>query len=169
MAVQYPIIIDVEASGFGSYSYPIEVGFILENQTKYCTLVKPENHWVHWDYSAESLHHIKRDELVSKGKSAFAVAQQLNAMLQGKTVYSDAWVVDQPWLIRLFEAAGLDMQFNLSSIELILNEQQINLWDEMKVAVIEDLALRRHRSSNDAHIVQETFSRTLTKMLNLSA
>lgn len=169
MTKQPPIIIDIEASGFGSYSYPIEVGLILENKTKYCTLVKPEEDWVHWDSSAEDVHQITRDKLFSHGRTATVVAQQLNTLLSGKTVYSDAWVVDRPWLISLFEAAGIEMEFKLSSIELILKEQQIDLWDDMKIIVIQDLDIRRHRASNDAHVIQETFSRTLDQALMMSA
>ena len=158
-----PIIIDIEASGFGSHSYPIEIGVILEDKSKYCSLIKPESTWVHWSEEAEQIHHINRDSLVTHGRSPRVVAKNLNTILHGKTVYSDGWVVDNPWLIRLFDAAGVKMEFTLSSIELILKEQQINLWDEMKNTVIRELNISRHRASNDAQIIQETFYRTLNQ------
>ncbi|WP_426357347.1 hypothetical protein ACPUVO_12845 [Pseudocolwellia sp. HL-MZ19] len=161
MAKYSPIILDIESSGFGSHSYPIEIGVIFEDKSKYCSLIKPESNWVHWSEEAEQLHHIKRDSLTIHGKSAYDVAKRLNKLLHGKIVYSDGWVVDSTWLIRLFEAAKIEMTFSLSAIEMILKEQQMNLWDEMKKKVISELKLSRHRASNDAQIIQETFTRTL--------
>jgi hypothetical protein len=35
-----PNIIDIEASGFGVDSYPIEVGIVLSTGQKYCALIK---------------------------------------------------------------------------------------------------------------------------------
>jgi hypothetical protein len=35
-------------------------------------------------------------------------------------VYTDGWVVDKPWLTTLFYAAGVDMKFTVSSLEMIL-------------------------------------------------
>jgi len=156
-----PVIIDIESSGFGSHSYPIEIGVILEDKSKFCSLIKPESSWVHWCEDAEKVHRINRDSLVSHGKSSLSVAKKLNKILKGKTVYSDGWVVDSTWLIRLFEAAGISMAFTLSAIEMILKEKQIDRWDEMKSSVISELNLSRHRASNDAQIIQETFTRTL--------
>lgn len=39
--VMYPIIIDAEASGFGTDSYPIEVGVALGDASRHCYLVSP--------------------------------------------------------------------------------------------------------------------------------
>jgi len=161
MTIYSPIILDIESSGFGSHSYPIEIGVILEDKTKYCSLIKPESNWVHWSEEAEKIHHIKRDSLINNGKSPYDVANHLNKLLNGKIVYSDGWVVDSTWLIRLFEAAQLEMTFSLSAIEMILKEQQMRRWDDMKNVVIRELKLDRHRASNDAQIIQETFTRTL--------
>lgn len=155
-----PIIIDLEASGFGPQSYPIEVGVVLENSDRFCTLISPEEEWTHWSDSAEALHGISRVNLVAAGKSARRVAEQLNGWLEGKTVYSDGWVVDKPWLTTLFYAAGIPMKFQVSSLELIMTESQINVWDDTKAEVIESSKIGRHRASNDAWIIQETYRRT---------
>ena len=37
-----PIIIDIEASGFGRGSYPIEVGLVLPDGTPHCFLIAPD-------------------------------------------------------------------------------------------------------------------------------
>ena len=40
-----PPILDVEASGFGPGSYPIEIGYVLGDGTAYCTLISPAISW----------------------------------------------------------------------------------------------------------------------------
>ena len=100
-----PCIIDIEASGFGAGSYPIEVGTVLTDGSAYCSLISPEPDWRHWEHSAEGVHGITRETLREHGKPAAAVAQALNDRLRGHTVYTDAWYHDYQWLARLFDAA----------------------------------------------------------------
>jgi hypothetical protein len=156
-----PYIIDVEASGFGSNGYPIEVGLALEPGQRYCTLIKPADHWNHWDEQAESLHKISRENLLRKGRPLTEVALELNRLLENKIVFSDAWSVDNAWIIQLFAAAGIEKAFNISALEMLLNEQQMNLWATIRNCVVADLGLKRHRASNDSWIIQETYIRTL--------
>ena len=161
--ISKPIILDIEASGFGSTSYPIEVGVAMEDDSKYCALILPAPSWTHWDEDAESIHHIKRSTLATYGKSPREVAIQLNALLIGKTVYSDGWVVDRPWITTLFYEAGVNLAFEVSALEMILSEGQMAFWHKTKLEVIADLNLIRHRASNDAWIIQETYQRTYKK------
>lgn len=156
-----PIIIDIEASGFGSDSYPIEIGVALPDKQKYCSLIKPADGWTHWDQSAESVHGISLETLHDVGKSPHEVAYQLNKMLEGKTAFSDGWVVDKPWLVTLFEAASREMKFTLSPLEMILSEKQMDNWHETKSIIIEQNHGDRHRASYDAWVIQETFNQTL--------
>jgi hypothetical protein len=155
-----PFIIDIEASGFGPHSYPIEIGVALEPGTKFCSLIAPAADWTHWDISAEQVHHISREILETHGKPAIQVALSLNELLGNSTVYSDGWVVDQPWLTELFSRSGVSQQFSISPLEMILSEDQMAVWHEVKDRVISDLALTRHRASYDALIIQETWLRT---------
>ena len=155
-----PYIIDIEASGFGPFSYPIEVGVALGPGTKYCSLIAPALDWTHWDAAAEQVHHISRSILETHGKPAVQVALSLNELLGNATVYSDGWVVDQPWLTQLFSRSGVSQQFSISPLEMILSEDQMAVWHEVKNRVITDLALTRHRASFDALIIQETWLRT---------
>lgn len=157
-----PCIIDIEASGFGSHSYQIEVGFVTPEGRRYCSLIKPHPQWTHWDQQAESVHKISRDTLQTHGKPAHLVARELNEQLSGITAYSDGWVVDSPWLNTLFAAAGLQMQFMLSPIEAILSENQLAYWDSTKTRILEESVIDRHRASNDAFLIQETY-RALTE------
>jgi hypothetical protein len=75
---QTPIIIDVEASGFGGQSYPIEVGIAMEDGDKYCSLILPAEDWIHWDSDAEKVYRIARDILETYGKPMREVAEHLN-------------------------------------------------------------------------------------------
>ena len=156
-----PYIIDVEASGFGSKSYPIEVGLALEPGQRYCTLIRPADHWRHWDEQAESVHRISREQLSINGRPVIEVALELNHRLKNKIVFSDAWGVDNAWVIELYAAAGMDKAFGLSPLEMILSEKQIDVWVQTRDAVVKDLGLQRHRASNDSWIIQETYVRTL--------
>jgi len=158
-----PIIIDVEASGFGGSSYPIEVGIALDDDTKYCSLILPAPEWAHWDSDAEKVHRIARDILETYGKPLEEVAAHLNRLLEGKTLYTDGWVVDKPWLTTLFAEAGMEMKFQVSPLEMILNERQMERWHETKDRILAEVQKHRHRASFDAWIVQETFRRTLAE------
>ena len=155
-----PNIIDVEASGFGSLSYPIEVGVINQAGKRFCSLIKPQNDWTHWDAQAESLHGISRQLLEEKGLPVHDVCQQLNQFMAGQIVYSDGWVVDDTWLIKLFDAAKVTQQFHVSSLEMILNETQMSQWHTTKDKLFEQMQEQRHRASSDAALVQNTFVTT---------
>ena len=39
-AFEPPAVLDIEASGFGVGSYPIEVGFVLPDGQSYCSLLR---------------------------------------------------------------------------------------------------------------------------------
>ena len=155
-----PLIIDVEASGFGGASYPIEIGVALDDGHKYCALILPEPGWTHWDAAAERIHRISRDLLETYGKPGRAVAETLNELLASRTVYTDGWVVDKPWLTTLFDAARLPMRFHVSPLELILSEAQMACWHREKDGLVASMDLSRHRASHDAWIIQETYRRT---------
>lgn len=155
-----PIIIDIEASGFGGRSYPIEIGIALDDGGKFCSLILPAPDWDYWDPAAEKVHRIARDILETYGKPAREVAIALNELLCGKTLYTDAWVVDKPWLTTLFEQAGMAMAFSVSPLEMILTEPQMTHWHETKARVLDEVKQQRHRASFDAWVIQQTYQRT---------
>ena len=45
--ISTPFIMDIEASGFGPDSYPIEVGLALGDGSRFCSLIVPAEHWTH--------------------------------------------------------------------------------------------------------------------------
>lgn len=153
-----PSIIDLEASGFGRQSYPIEVGYILGNGDTFCSLIKPAEGWDRWDESAEEVHGISQEILLKVGKPILEIAQTINEQLSGSTIYSDAWGNDSSWLGLLFDEANMPMRFRMDSIRSLLTEEQATKWHDTKEKVIESISLKRHRASADAAILQKTFS-----------
>lgn len=155
-----PIILDIEASGFGKNSYPIEVGFIDESLNTWCALIKPEEDWEHWDLDAEKMHFLSRDSLIKHGKSAEVVAQSLNAQLLNKTVYSDGWMHDFTWISLLFDSAKMRQRFKLEDLRNVLTPKQEAMWHTTKNLVEQELNIKRHRASVDAKVLQLTWQRT---------
>jgi hypothetical protein len=154
-----PTVLDVEASGFGRNSYPIEVGFVLPDGHAYCSLVRPEPHWTHWDSQAESLHHISRALIEARGVPALEVARVLNTQLAGQTVYSDGWANDYSWLGTLFDAADMTPRFRLENLRALLSESQADQWHTFKAQVNAERGPHRHRASSDARVLQLTLQR----------
>ena len=158
-----PVIIDVEASGFGRGSYPIEVGVALEDGRTRCFLIRPASGWSHWDAEAEAMHGISHELLISHGQTVEEVAEQLNELLLYKMVYSDAWGHDQSWLSLLFETAGLPRRFRVESLRCLLEESHLDFWETEKVKALRSLKNVRHRASNDALVLQRTLLGTLAR------
>lgn len=154
-----PIIIDIEASGFGRGSYPVEIGLVLPDGTPHCVLVTPHRSWTYWDEGAEQVHGISREVLFSNGRPIPEIVWRLNELLRGRTVYSDAWSFDMSWLGKLYDAAHQHPAFQIASLHELISQEQAASWDRTKDAVIQDLGLRRHRASGDARILQETWRR----------
>lgn len=155
-----PTILDIEASGFGRGSYPIEIGFVLADGKGWCTLVRPEPDWLHWDAGAEALHHIPRELALRHGRSAREVAQALNDRLRGQTVYCDGWAHDYAWLARLFEAADLSPAFRLEHLRSLLDDAEAERWPDAKRAVVAEAGPQpRHRASTDARLLQQAVLR----------
>jgi hypothetical protein len=154
-----PAVLDVEASGFGRHSYPIEVGFALPSGQVFCALICPEPQWTHWDPDAERIHHISRDILLRRGRPAVEVARLLNEQLRGLTVYSDGWANDYSWLGSLFDVADLSPNFRLENLRALLLENEADHWHEVKQQVTSERGPQRHRASSDARLLQLTLQR----------
>jgi hypothetical protein len=153
----FPAIVDVEASGFGRGSYPIEVGIALEDGSVHAMLIKPADGWDHWDESAEKIHGISREHLIKNGKPVRDVAIFLNDLCGGQVLYSDAWSFDSSWIGRLFDEAEIVQRFKLDTITRLLKEDELENWSEVKDATIKELGLDVHRAANDVTILRETF------------
>lgn len=155
-----PTIIDIEASGFGSRSYPIEIGVAKPGGERYCALIEPQPEWDHWSDSAQAVHGITRKLIETRGKKPRDICLELNQFLGDITAYSDAWTHDCPWLNRLFFAGRINASFHLSPIEMIATEAQLLLWDQTKKLLEKRLDIKRHRASGDAYLIQQTYLET---------
>lgn len=156
---ELPLIVDVEASGFGMGSYPIEVGVALPDGTGRCFLLRPEPDWTHWDFQAEGVHQISREQLHDNGLPAREGAELLNRWVGGRTAYSDGWGVDRSWLALMFSSAGVPQQFRLETVRALLTEAQAAAWGDTRRRIAREMNLRRHRASTDARLLQMTYQR----------
>ena len=156
-----PCVIDIEASGFGGRSYPIEVGYVLPDGRAACMLVRPAPDWTHWDERAEQLHGITRTLLDRHGREPQEVARALNRDLAVLVVYCDGWAHDYTWLAALFEEAGLVPAFKLESVSVLLDETHLNRLDQARRDAVAGMGLQRHRASNDARALQQAVAKVL--------
>jgi hypothetical protein len=154
-----PCVIDIEASGFGRGSYPIEIGIALPNGAALCTLVRPMAAWTHWDPAAERLHGLSREMLLRHGREPAEVAARLNQSLAGESVYTDGWAHDYTWLAILFDAAGCAPSFRLCHLHELLAEPDLSEWDRACLDARAELASTRHRASADARALQRALCR----------
>ncbi len=159
MGEALPVFLDIEASGFGAGSYPIEVGCVLPDGSAICCLVRPQDDWRHWDESAEMVHHITRELLIRHGLPIDDVVCRLDEALRDQDVFSDAWGNDYAWLSRLYDEAGRVPRFHLRSLRELLNEAEAARWHEVKKTVTDELHVTRHRASTDARILQAAYAR----------
>jgi hypothetical protein len=154
-----PTVLDVEASGFGRSSYPIEVGYVRADGQAYCTLIRPLPQWTHWDPAAELLHGISRQSIEQHGRDAREVARRLNLDLHGLTVYCDGWGNDYSWLHALYEATDQLPAFRIEHVQCLLDAAQTTRWNDAKRAAASELGIQRHRASADARAVQQAVQR----------
>lgn len=154
-----PTILDLEASGFGRGSYPIEIGFVQGQGVPFCSLIQPAPDWDHWDEQAQALHGISRELLQRHGRPREWVAQELNSRLCGQTVYSDSWAYDYSWLARLYDSVGMQPRFKLDDLRRLLSEDEALRFGDVKQQIRSEVQLKRHRASADAKLLQMTLMR----------
>lgn len=159
-------VIDLEASGLASDSYPIEVGIVLGTGQSFEALIKPLPHWQHWDMEAEAIHGITREQLDKDGQNIQTVCHQINQLCAGKTLYSDCWAHDARWLNLLFTEAGVKMNFQCSPIETFFDEADLVNWIEYKHEFSRASNITPHRALNDAVIIAETLERRMIPALD---
>jgi hypothetical protein len=158
--IKTPAILDIEASGFGKGSYPIEIGVADELGETHSWLIYPEEDWVHWHSEAEQLHSISRADLFEKGLKPSVIAKELNERFEGQILYSDGWGFDSGWLSLLFYVANESMFFKLETLPRILSEIQMENWDRVKAELRERHGLVHHSATDDAKLLQLTFKQT---------
>lgn len=154
-----PITLDVEASGFGRGSYPIEIGLAWADGSTTAYLIRPASDWTHWDPEAEAVHGISREQLLGEGRSVVEVAALLNGQLAGNRVFSDAWSFDTSWVARLFDAAGFSQHFRIDTVRNLLDETTVQCWQQAREEVLAESGPQLHRAAVDARLLQRSVLR----------
>jgi hypothetical protein len=157
----YPAFLDIEASGLGNTSYPIEVAWSDSRATVHTYLIRPDENWTSWDMEAERIHGISRDELHDRGLSPAEVCQRIRTSISGVTAYSDAPELERFWMNRLFQAGE-----GGNSPILVLGVSQIpeirticyerGLYNRLKEQAIEAEG-KIHRAASDVRILMSVF------------
>lgn len=151
--------IDLEASGLGARSWPVEVGWAGLAGDVHAILVQPHPAWPEeaWDMRAEALHGLTRETLEQSGKAAPEICQQLNDALTDVDVYSDAVDWDSFWLYRLFAAAGVRQRFALKDFGVLMRPLAGRIDPGVFIRAAR-LAPRKHRAGPDALHLQTLYS-----------
>ncbi|MFK4132110.1 hypothetical protein ACI2KR_07405 [Pseudomonas luteola] len=119
------ITLDIESSGLGDESYPIQFGvtYLDKAQGKLVTIkedIKPAEGWDYWDSEAEEFIHFISRERLEGGKSCRDACLILNKHLGDNEVIVDSVADDEFWLNKLFEEAGIQRTFYITNIEKYL-------------------------------------------------
>lgn len=153
-SVRKTAFIDLEASGLGSKSWPVEVAWGFVDGPPRSLLIRPDAAWPDeaWDKGAEALHGLTRVALRREGSDVREVCRTLNRALGRAEVYSDAPDWDAFWLIRLFSAGGVRQEFSILDYARLIGELAGTRTGELQERAGR-LAPRRHRAAADvAHL-----------------
>jgi hypothetical protein len=148
--------LDVEASGFGNDSYPIEVGWSDIDGVTDGVLIRPAPDWTHWDSEAEGVHGISRDKLARDGIPLDVAVKAIATATAGRVVFSDSPLFDMAWLFRLFTTAGWPgVPFRLEEAEslvtAIARQRRIGIIGGIEAEIAaQRLAPITHRAADDA-------------------
>ena len=107
------LIIDFEASGLHTDSYPTEIAWMdpVHDEEATSFLIRPSDRWLksHWDHYAESLTGITKKMIIEEGQPIQDVAAMVKkAMDDADIILSDAPEWDWEWMWTLFKAAGIE-------------------------------------------------------------
>ncbi|MBV8684169.1 MAG: hypothetical protein JO111_14930 [Caulobacteraceae bacterium] len=100
------VFLDFEASSLATDSYPIEVGWVMEDGSSEEHLIRPAPAWTDWDPQAEAIHGLTREVLVARGEPHGEVAGRMMRVLAGHELFASAPSWDGKWLSVLLRAAG---------------------------------------------------------------
>ena len=151
------IFVDVEASGLGRESYPIEVGWSVDDEQEPASfLVRPATSWRFDDFTeaAQAIHNIPYERLISHGIAIETACRRLDAAWTGAVLVSDNPAADGGWLRRLYEAAGRHYPWRLLDFHVLDAALAIQYGGYDHLAAILNSAERRwpipHRAGPDA-------------------
>ena len=109
------LIIDFEASGLHSESYPTEIAWMdpVRDEKATSFLIRPSVKWLntHWDPEAEAMTSISKTMIVKEGHPIQEVAKNaMEAMTNASVILTDAPEWDRNWMQGLIDAAWQEFQ-----------------------------------------------------------
>ncbi|MGE0408349.1 MAG: hypothetical protein AB7P23_03700 [Amphiplicatus sp.] len=151
--------LDIEASGLGSRSWPVEAGWAFAEGGVSSTLIRPDPSWSDdaWEEAAERLHGLDRARLEREGRRARDVCAEMNEALKDADVYSDAPDWDGFWLFRLFSACGVKQAFALKDYARLMRPLIEGKDEDEIMRRAARLAPRRHRAADDVRHLQTLY------------
>lgn len=155
------LCLDLEASGFGAESYPIEVGVVsVSTRQAQSWLLKPPEVWLkhgYWSVDSEKVHGLSQKILEAEGQDLEKVAAALIRVCSGRLVLSDARKYDCAWLQRLWDVLGYkDAPFEVDSFHDVAAYMAQSAFSDPEAALerARDAAEKRfphrHRAEVDA-------------------
>ena len=152
------VAIDFEASSLARDSWPIEIGLAWLDLTSsdpkietWSSLIRPEPDWCEslWDPAAEEIHGISLNRLKAEGRPAWDVAIDALALVEGKTLVSDAPTFDTRWFWKLLDAspqapAFVIRDFDEIAAALLGKEGLADAWTRLEALEVP------HRAGEDA-------------------
>lgn len=130
LPIDHPCYGAFRASGLGSYSYPIEVGWSEPDGTTHAVIIRPQPDWTLWDQDFVDPQHVTYADLVKYGRPPRRIAEKMNADLDGQLLFTDGGLHDRYWLDRLYEAAGLTPSFTLCQFRYLLVRVGCTTWGQ---------------------------------------
>lgn len=153
------VILDVEASGLSSDSYPIEIAWVSiingGDNDQFLIDHKTADNWKDWDECAESLHGISRLSLKS-GLCVFIAAQRLNSQLCGCVAVSDHSATDKLWIDKLFKEAGIDRKFEIIDILDLSSGCDSEYYNQFRV--LKSKRIMEHRALSDCMQLRDIYN-----------
>lgn len=160
-------VVDIEASGLSPWSYPIEVG-LFNGLEQYQALICPEGDWQHWSYKAERMHGLSRAYLQQYGCSTYQVAEELNRLVGGRTIFSDHEDWDGFWLQRLFASAGVEQHFIVESLTGLLGSGSEREFPGLVSELRGRGKFKNHRALDDARVFHQAAQLFLKKPIRVN-
>ncbi|SCY98720.1 hypothetical protein [Microvirga guangxiensis] len=153
------LFVDVEASGLSSASFPIEIGWVLDDEAEpESFLIRPHATWhfdTGWSTQSAAIHGIRPAMLDADGLSVEEACTRLDAATSGRLVVSDAPQHDDWWLGRLYAAAGRRKSWPVGDVERLYGglaqEAELNPQEAARLlTLVEQIYPHPHRAGPDA-------------------
>lgn len=152
------IFVDVEASGLASDSFPVEIGWSIDDdQLPQSLLLRPDKAWSKTDAYADgfAVHGISYADLITKGIPLTKAAKNLNTAWHDAVLVSDAQAHDERWIGQIYDALGHQSPWRLVEFDVVFSTlyQQGGLAPAAaaEIAAAAKRLPAPHRAGADAH------------------